>query len=131
MLEADRRTDRGTFGRVKAKQLSPEHVRIIKRIKAAVCEVFGVSPSEICRSPRAPRIVEAKFVARTLSYELKGVTSTAIGKEFRCDHGSVLLAKRRMNDLCDVDPEYRAKVDQVRRLITFQPVEAMHQRIEL
>lgn len=111
--------------------LKPEHIRIIKRIKSAVCEVFVLLPSRINENEKVRSVVEAKFVARALSYELPGATSVAVAKEFGCDHGSVLNARKRMNDLCDTDPEYRAKVEQVKRLITFQPVEPMHQRIEL
>jgi chromosomal replication initiation ATPase DnaA len=95
------------------KTLSPEnHIDEILVIKEAVCEVFGkkISVAHLDANSRPQYICDPRMIAMSLCTLLTTKSLDYIGEHFGGkDHGTVMNARDRIEELCENDLSLREK----------------------
>lgn len=93
--------------------------REIQRIVAAFYEI----PIERLRGKeRSPRYARPRHVAQFLTRELLSHSYPQIGREFQCDHTTVLFACRRLAVRMVKEPDLAQQVTSIRALLSSAPI---------
>ena len=114
-----------------ARPLSPELVEAVipkssrsseqtpvEEIQQRVSKAFGISRAELVGSTRAANPLNARQVAIYLTRELTDLSLPQIGRLYGGrDHSTVLNAIRRAEARCGEDPNWAAKVEELRAAI--------------
>ena len=85
----------------------------LEKIVETVCAEYGVDRNEVFSGARPSVIVEARHVAMFVS---PGST-VWLGQQFGRDHSSVVHARRKIRDWCDVYPDFKAKIEKLKEKI--------------
>jgi chromosomal replication initiation ATPase DnaA len=122
--EAIGRRDRNRAYRetLKEKANQPAQIPIeipstLKVIQDAVMTSFGIQPHEFFSNSKANRVALPRIASMALSRELTDHSLKVIGQAHGKDHGTVLHACERFEDLRETDPEYRARAEQAETAI--------------
>lgn len=89
----------------------------LKVIQEAVMASFGIQPHEFFSNSKANRVALPRIASMALSRNLTDHSLKEIGLAHGKDHGTVLHACERFEDLRNVDPDYSACADQAETLI--------------
>jgi chromosomal replication initiator protein len=90
----------------------------IDDIKAATCEQFDISPSELISARRTSRIAWPRQAAMYLARELTSSSLPAIGQAFGGrDHTTVIYALASTTKRIEANPALEQAVDQLRRRV--------------
>lgn len=81
----------------------------IEQITRAVCHYFTLRPDELYLRRRFPRIVKARWCAMALMRD-EGMTLSEIGREFACDHTTVIHGVKRVQQNGGVPAPIRARL---------------------
>ena len=82
---------------------------------ATVCAAFGLSHAALISDRRHKTVAWPRHMAMFLIYELTGLTTPQIARQFGDrDHSSVGHALRRVSDRIDRDPEVRETIKNLR-----------------
>jgi chromosomal replication initiation ATPase DnaA len=84
----------------------------LKAIQDAVMASFGVQPHEFFSNSKANKVALPRIASMALCRELTDHSLKVIGQAHGKDHGTVLHACERFEDLREVDAEYRARAEQ-------------------
>lgn len=84
----------------------------LKAIQDAVMASFGIQPHEFFSASKANRVALPRIASMALCRELTKYPLKEIGRVHGKDHGTVLHACERFEDLRNVDPDYSARADQ-------------------
>jgi chromosomal replication initiation ATPase DnaA len=88
-----------------------ERIEIIQRMVAAE---FGISIDLLCAGGRAEPMATARRVALALAATITPASTYLIGASFGREHGTVLYAKKSIEDQCAVDLPLAARVGTLR-----------------
>ena len=96
---------------------SDEHARLDpEAIRDHVAGVWGVTGDALASRRRTRKVTVPRQVAMFLIRDLLDVPLQKIGRVFGGrDHSTVIHSIRRVNARCGGDPDFRAKVDEVRK----------------
>ena len=75
-----------------------------------VCRIWGVNPLEVLTNRRLRDINEARQVSMYLTLKKFNYSLHYTGRLFIRNHATVLHSKRKVEDLFDVDRDFRVKV---------------------
>ncbi len=90
----------------------------IARVQELTCEAFDVSRDELISSGRSGRVAWPRQVAMYLARQHTGASLPAIGREFGGrNHTTVMYACRKAGERIASDPEARAAVHNLQRLL--------------
>jgi len=78
----------------------------------SVADHYSFSVSEIIGRRRHIDVIEARHVAIYLIRKTCRQSLYSIGAMFKRDHGTILNAVHRIQDRMDVDPKFKAKIEQ-------------------
>jgi hypothetical protein len=98
--------------RVNQVEIPIEIPSTLKAIQDAVMASFGVQPHEFFSSSKANRVALPRIASMALCRELTKYPLKEIGRVHGKDHGTVLHACERFEDLRTVDPDYSARAEQ-------------------
>lgn len=93
---------------------APESMRIIA---AVVAEYYRVDLALLLGRTRSARIVEPRHIAMWLCLQLTPATLNKIGAAFGRDHGTVIHAKKAINDRLETEPGFVDHLDTLRGLV--------------
>ena len=89
----------------------------IDRVQKLVCEFFGIDQNRLQEKTKKREIVQVRQIAMYFCRELD-YTHKAIGLQFGGrDHSTVVHAIKSVNNLIEIDPNYRNRVDEIRRRV--------------
>lgn len=89
---------------------------MVADIQRAVCAEFNVTMDDIMSARRGAQIARPRQVAMYLSKLFTPLSLPQIGAKFGSrDHSTVIHACRRIEEICDKDAAFRAKVDATAR----------------
>jgi len=89
----------------------------IDRVQKLVCEFFGIDQDRLQQKTKKREVVAVRQIAMYFCRELD-YTHKAIGLQFGGrDHSTVVHAVKSVNDLIETDPNYRNRVDEIRRRV--------------
>lgn len=88
----------------------------ISEIEKIVCSGENASVSVIHCPGRKKEIIHVKYIIIRLAHEL-GLSEYKIADYYGCDHATVNIAKRRVMELYQTEPEYANKIDHYRMLV--------------
>ena len=81
-----------------------------------VSREYEIRPEDILGRSRLAHLTEARHVAMFLCAKLELANLAAIGQVFdNRDHTAVIYARNRVQDLCDVDSVFAAKVSRLEK----------------
>lgn len=87
----------------------------------SACDTFSgatrVTRSQVLAPGRITHVVFVRHVAMSILYRDIGLPSTDVGKLFNRDHTSVLYAVKAVQDRCDTDPAFAAKLQTLRERV--------------
>lgn len=116
--ETIERRERNRAYRESLKQRANQPVEIpieipstLKVIQDAVMASFGIQPHEFFSRCKANRVALPRIASMALCRELTDHSLKTIGKAHGKDHGAVLHACERFEDLRQVDAEYCARAE--------------------
>ena len=90
----------------------------VKAIEKVVAEVFGVSKAALHSPSRARKVSVPRQVCMSLAHRYTQLSCAEIAAHFgKKHHTSVGFAEKRVPERCESDPDFRAKVAEVERLI--------------
>lgn len=87
-------------------QRSPEG--IMSDITEIVCGVRKITKPELFRGRGAQHISDARFIIFYIATAHTRLTTSAIGRYFNKDHGSVCHGQKRAKELCSTDKHFAA-----------------------
>lgn len=79
-----------------------------------VARVTRVPRERILEHRKYREIVFARQLAMTMLYEFDNISCTSIAEIFNMDHTTVLASMKRIQDLCDTEPNTKRTVDFIR-----------------
>jgi chromosomal replication initiator protein len=86
-------------------------VNTVEKIRDVVCEYFSLSVDAISTRSRKREVVQARQIAMYLSKQLTKNSLSSIGNSIgQRDHATVLHACKIVNDLMDIDKNFRSSV---------------------
>jgi len=89
----------------------------IDRVQKLVCEFFGIDQDRLQEKTKKREIVQVRQIAMYFCRELD-YTHKSIGLQFGGrDHSTVVHAIKSVNNLIETDPNYRNRVDEIRRQV--------------
>lgn len=107
-LERSRRRDR-------KEEVGRDTKEATQQIMRAVCEEFGLPIGVMVSPRRGEPAVRARMTAMALTRELTDQSLALIGAQFGGrDHGTVIHAVKTVQNDCDLDPAFKARVEIVR-----------------
>jgi chromosomal replication initiation ATPase DnaA len=83
--------------------------RDCSRVVVVVEKHFQVTAARIMGRERPPKVVNARQAAVTLRRRLYKMSSTETGDEFGQHHTNVLYAEKKVDDLCEVDRDFKRR----------------------
>ena len=89
----------------------------LKVIQEAVMNSFGLKPNEFFSLSREDRTALPRIASMFLCRNLTDYPIQIIGQAHGKHHGTVVHACERCEDLCETNPDYRARVDQAEAAI--------------
>ena len=93
---------------VKNKRMYMNYNAHVDNISRLVFNYFNVPLEKIKVNNRKAQVIRAKqFTAFFLKREIYKITLEEIGKVFNRDHATMIHSIRKINDLIEVDAEYR------------------------
>ena len=93
---------------VKNKRMYMKYNAHVENISRLVFNYFNVPLEKIKVNNRKAQVIRAKqFTAFFLKREIYKITLEEIGKVFNRDHATMIHSIRKINDLIEVDSEYR------------------------
>jgi len=93
---------------VKNKRMYMNYNAHVENISRLVFNYFNVPLEKIKVNNRKAQVIRAKqFTAFFLKREIYKITLEEIGKVFNRDHATMIHSIRKINDLIEVDAEYR------------------------
>ena len=93
---------------VKNKRMYMNYNAHVENISRLVFSYFNVPLEKIKVNNRKAQVIRAKqFTAFFLKREIYKITLEEIGKVFNRDHATMIHSIRKINDLIEVDAEYR------------------------
>ena len=93
---------------VKNKRMYMNYNAHVENISRLVFSYFNVPLEKIKVNNRKAQVIRAKqFTAYFLKREIYKITLEEIGKVFNRDHATMIHSIRKINDLIEVDAEYR------------------------
>jgi chromosomal replication initiation ATPase DnaA len=98
-------------------QIPIEIPSTLKAIQEAVMAYFGVQPTEFFSNSKANRVALPRIASMALCRELTNHSLKEIGRVHGKDHGTVLHACERFEDLREVDAEYRTRAEKAETAI--------------
>ena len=84
----------------------------LKVIQEAVMNSFGIKPTEFFSRSREDRVALPRIASMALCREHTNHSLEIIAQAHGKDHGTVVYACERFEDLCESDQEYRARAEQ-------------------
>lgn len=84
-------------------------------IQRRVAEVYGITVEQLVGDRRQASLAIPRKVAILLALELTSLSTTVIGRAFRRDHSSIVVAGRNARELLRKDAQVAAQVEQLRR----------------
>ncbi|MGB4414832.1 MAG: chromosomal replication initiator protein DnaA [Paludibacter sp.] len=89
-------------------------INTVEKIRDAVCEYFSLSVDAISTKSRKREVVQARQIAMYLSKQLTKNSLSSIGFAIgQRDHATVLHACKIVNDLMDIDKNFRSSVHEI------------------
>lgn len=89
-------------------------VNTVEKIRDVVCEYFSLSVDAISTKSRKREVVQARQIAMYLSKQLTKNSLSSIGFAIgQRDHATVLHACKIVNDLMDIDKNFRSSVHEI------------------
>jgi chromosomal replication initiator protein len=89
-------------------------VNTVEKIRDVVCEYFSLSVDAISTKSRKREVVQARQIAMYLSKQLTKNSLSSIGSTIgQRDHATVLHACKIVNDLMDIDKNFRSSVREI------------------
>lgn len=100
-------------------EFSPqEKMSDLELVEMLACQTFGVSREQMQSRSRTEIVVKARMVAMYIARTEAGerISHQSVARYFRMkDHGATLHACKRIPDLCSVYPNFKAKVESIRK----------------
>jgi len=91
-------------------------VNTVEKIRDVVCEYFSLSVDAISTKSRKREVVQARQIAMYLSKQLTKNSLSSIGNAIgQRDHATVLHACKIVNDLMDIDKNFRTSVREIEK----------------
>src|SRR5688572_24875309 len=115
--EANRAYRESLKARANQVQIPIEIPSTLKAIQDAVMASFGIQPHEFFADSKANKVALPRIASMALCRELTDHSLKVIGQAHGKDHGTVLHACERFEDLREVDANYRARAEQAETLI--------------
>lgn len=115
--EANRAYRESLKARASQAQIPIQIPSTLKAIQDAVMATFGIQPHEFFSSSKANRVALPRIASMALCRELTKYPLKEIGRVHGKDHGTVLHACERFEDLRNVDPEYSERAYKAETLI--------------
>ena len=101
--------------------------RTVADIKAATCELFGITHAELVSPSRSSRVSMPRQLAMYLARELTNESLPAIGRDFGGrDHTTVMHACRRTAARIEADPDTRQAVEKIEQELGENPQTPAH-----
>lgn len=98
--------------------LDPQHHATdhphVRAIIEEVCEVYGVMLSTLLSPARHEEIAEARHLAMLLCREFTNQNTTALGRAFHRDHGSISHGSKHARELIATEPGFRGRYERIR-----------------
>jgi chromosomal replication initiator protein len=89
-------------------------VNTVESIRDLVCDYFSLSVDAISTKSRKREVVQARQIAMYLSKQLTKNSLSSIGLAIgQRDHATVLHACKIVNDLMDIDKNFRSNVNEI------------------
>ena len=89
-------------------------VNTVEKIRDVVCDYFSLSVDAISTKSRKREVVQARQIAMYLSKQLTKNSLSSIGFAIgQRDHATVLHACKIVNDLMDIDKNFRSSVKEI------------------
>jgi hypothetical protein len=82
-----------------------------------VCRSFDVEPDQVVSTTRKGNICEARKIAMYFIRQYSSCSFQYIGQIFGRTTTPVVLACKRVEELCEVDARYRTRIDEIDSLI--------------
>jgi len=97
-----------------------KQIQMIRQIAKVVSDYYGLTIFELVAKTRKREIVSKRQIAQELSYSLIPQASlTTIAFELgRKGHATVLHSIEVVNNLCDIDTEYREHYEKLHRILS-------------
>ena len=89
----------------------------LRNIRVAVCKEFGITVAELTGPSRERRIAHCRAIFAAMSRKMIEASQERIGREINRHHSTVLHLERRGVELVRSNPEYLAKVMQIREAL--------------
>lgn len=90
-------------------------VNTVESIRDVVCEYFSLTVDAISTKSRKREVVQARQIAMYLSKQLTKNSLSSIGLAIgQRDHATVLHACKIVNDLMDIDKNFRSSVNEIK-----------------
>lgn len=86
-------------------------IRLNNNIMANACKLFGVTQTQILSNSRKREIVEARQLLMYYYNRIEGLSLSNTGIKFNKDHATVLHACKKVDDLIQVDKEFKNKYE--------------------
>ncbi|MDO9152209.1 MAG: chromosomal replication initiator protein DnaA [Paludibacter sp.] len=93
-------------------------INTVESIRDKVCEYFSLSVDAISTKSRKREVVQARQIAMYLSKQLTKNSLSSIGMAIgQRDHATVLHACKIVNDLMDIDKNFRSSVKEIENIL--------------
>jgi len=107
------RLERAVFGRLPR---DPQHGKLAQRIIRRIADDCGMSAAGLTGQCRRRRIVEARWIAmRILRVRFRASLSEVGAWLGGRDHGTVFNGLKRLQEIMDLEPEFRERVERLER----------------
>lgn len=109
-------TDRASANAEAWVWLHPENTgtAAVFAVQRVVAEDFGFESKALLEKDRTEPLASARRIAMTLARELSGASYSYIGEAFARDHGTIISAQQSVQDQCDTDAAFDARVGTLR-----------------
>jgi chromosomal replication initiator protein len=89
---------------------------VIERVIEEAARTAGLTSAELRSRRRSAEISEARQIAMYVISQVTGISTQAIGQEFKRDHSTVVYALKEIRAQMAKDPLFKKRVEEVSRL---------------